>query len=277
MSIRRRALPEGWYPGEAVALRRLVAGWSLPEPAGAARAAIAPHAGFAFSGRIAAIAWSSLGETETVVIVGGHLSAASPILVAPEEAFESPLGQLQADLELKTRLLESLGAAGLRVAADRDVDNTVEVQLPLAALYAKEARILWLRAPANSSAIGLGRSIREAAASLGRRVAVLGSTDLTHYGPDYGFEPAGSGEEAERWVREVNDRGFLDALLDNDGEGALRRAREDGSACSPGAAAAALSFALAEGGKGLAELAYSTSLEVRRSHSFVGYAALAGV
>ncbi|HUX36499.1 MAG TPA: AmmeMemoRadiSam system protein B [Rectinemataceae bacterium] len=277
MSIRRRALPEGWYPRDGVTLRRLVEGWKLPHGGGGARAAIAPHAGFAFSGRIAAIAWSSLAEAETVVIVGGHLSAASAILVAPEESFESPDGPLKADLELKGRLLESLGAAGLRVSLDRDVDNTVEVQLPFAGLYAKGARILWLRAPASPSSLGLGRSIREAAASLGRRVAVVGSTDLTHYGPDYGFEPAGSGEAAEPWVREVNDRAFLDALLAMNGEEALRRAREDGSACSPGAAVAALSFAMADGSEKFAELAYATSLDVRRAPSFVGYAALASV
>jgi len=277
MRIRRRALAAGWYPQDAPSIRRLVEGWGPPSTKATGKAAIAPHAGWTFSGRLASIAWSAIAEVETVVVVGGHLSPSSPVLVAPEDAFETPFGTLSADLELGARLAEAMAEAKLRSAPDRDVDNTVEVQLPFAGLYAKKARVLWLRAPASPAAIALGEAIHEAAASLGRRVAVIGSTDLTHYGPDYGFEPAGSGAEAERWVRDVNDRAFLDALLAMDAATAIRRAREDGSACSPGAAAAALSFALAEGAASVGELAYATSLDIRRAPSFVGYAALASL
>lgn len=276
MSIRKAMLPAGWYPRDASSVRREIEAWDLAPVEVRAIAAIAPHAGWAFSGRIASIAWSALVEAETLVIVGGHLGPSSPILMAQEESFESPFGPIAADVELRERLRGLLADASLSIAADRAADNTVEVHLPFMGAFAPKSRLLWLRAPASRAAIGLGIALHEAAADLGRNIALIGSTDLTHYGPDYGFEPAGRGPKAESWVREVNDRAFLDALLALDPESAIRRALADGSACSPGAAATALSFALAEGAKEVSELAYGTSLDVRAAASFVGYAALAG-
>lgn len=275
MKIRRQALPPGWYPRDGESVRRLVDSWSQPERSRGALSAIAPHAGWTFSGRVASAAWAALRDAETIVVVGGHLSASSPVLMAAEDAFESPFGHIRGDDELLSRIVEAL--ADSRIGAENDlfVDNTVEVQLPFMGVYAPQSRLVWLRAPAGPGALELGRAIHSASMSLRRQVAVVGSTDLTHYGPDYGFEPVGRGPGAERWVREVNDRAFLDALAKPDPAGAINRAREDSSACSPGAAAAALVFALSAERCAIEELAYATSLDVRPAPSFVGYAALA--
>jgi AmmeMemoRadiSam system protein B len=241
-----------------------------PPPKGAA-AAVAPHAGWAFSGRLAAKAALSLAEAETIAVIGGHLPAGYPLLIAEEEAFETPLGAFPADLELAAALREA--AAPLRLEADRVADNTVEVQLPILRALYPAARILWLRAPASQDSIRLGGALAEAAASLGRSLVCLGSTDLTHYGPDYDFEPEGRGPEAEAWARDKSDKSFIDALLDMDAKRALARG-EAGAACSSGAAAAALGFAAAGGAAKPRLLAYAQSLELRRASSFVGYCAV---
>ena len=104
--------------------------------------------------------------------------------------------------------------------------------------------------------------------------SLLGSTDLTHYGPSYDFAPEGSGEAAVRWVREVNDRRFIDAVVALDGEEAVRLALRERSACSAGAAAAAIAFARAGGATAARLLHYRTSLDVMPAASFVGYAAI---
>jgi AmmeMemoRadiSam system protein B len=59
-----------------------------------------------------------------------------------------------------------------------------------------------------------------------------------------------------------------------DGEAVLLRGEEDHSACSFGAAAAALSFAQANGAVRAELLGYASSLDVRKDESFVGYAAV---
>jgi hypothetical protein len=109
---------------------------------------------------------------------------------------------------------------------------------------------------------------------LGRRVAVAGSTDLTHYGNTYDFSPAGHGAEALRWVREVNDRRILQSMLDLDVAGAVLRAGRERSACSIGGAAAAMSFARESGALQSALINYMTSFDVQPGPSFVGYAGI---
>ena len=103
---------------------------------------------------------------------------------------------------------------------------------------------------------------------------MAGSTDLTHYGPSYGFAPAGTGTRALRWVREVNDHRFIESLLAMEFKTALERALTERSACSAGGALAALSFAR-ENGVTKGELVrYSTSFDVHPGDSFVGYAGI---
>lgn len=278
MMLRRRNLPPGWYPEDAEGIVKLLSSWvDERAPGSGAKAAVAPHAGWAFSGRLAAMAASSLREAETVAVIGGHLPASSAPLAAFEDAFETPLGALQSDAELREALAAELSTregGSLILRGDEVPDNTVEVQLPIVKARFPGSKLLWLRAPNGRGAIILGEALSRAAAGLGRSVACIGSTDLTHYGPAYGFSPAGRGATAERWVREQNDKTFIEALLALDPAAALERGEEDQSACSSGAAAAALAFALKEGATRAELLAYATSLEVRRDDSFVGYAAV---
>ena len=73
---------------------------------------------------------------------------------------------------------------------DRERDNTVEIQLPFLRYLAPKVMALGMRAPPSAQAVALGEAVARTAAALGRRVAVAGSTDLTHYGSNYGFSPA---------------------------------------------------------------------------------------
>jgi len=273
----------GWYPEDPESLERTVSAWraaalpaagSAPAESGAL-AVVAPHAGWVFSGRLAARAIAALAPARTVAVIGGHLGAREPPLAAPEDSFETPLGDIAADVELREALKSELSARSLSLRDDDEADNTVEVQLPLVASLFRGSRVLWLRAPNGSAALALGEALHAAASALGRSVSCVGSTDLTHYGPNYGFSPAGRGAEAESWVRERNDKRFLDALLALDGDLALELGERERSACSSGAAAAALSFARSAGASRARLLEYATSLDVRRDPSFVGYGAVA--
>ncbi len=280
MSVRKRFLPPGWYPGSAAETLQEIAsmgrGEAAPGPwAGGdeeprACAGIVPHAGWHFSGRLALEVLSVLCRgIDTMVIIGGHLGPADRIVAAFEDAFETPLGELKADVKLLERL-----RAAVDLEEDRDRDNTVEIQLPLVRHLAAGAMVLGLRAPPSAAAGILGTAIADAAAALGRRVAVAGSTDLTHYGSNYRFSPAGRGEEALRWVREVNDRRMVDRMLAMDVDAALDRARRERSACSIGGAAAAMAFARACGARKGTLVGYLTSFDVQPAESFVGYAGI---
>lgn len=271
MRIRERSLPIPWYPDDPLEIQ------SILQPyvhiAGTAPACLSPHAGWVYSGSIAAQALSKLDRNvQTIIIVGGHLGPRSAAHVAMEDAFRTPSGLRYADSELRSMLLE-----GLYAVEDRDTDNSVEILLPMIAFLFPLARLVWLRLPAAEQSFQTGQELARISNALNRSVALVASTDLTHYGPQYGFCPHGVGPDAENWVRDVNDRHLLDSLVSGDAAGTLRSALEDSSACSPGAALCAMGFASAKGLAPPGILRYGTSADVKPSSSFVGYAALSWV
>lgn len=272
MSTRPRSLPAGWYPAGESQTRRQIEAFlqAAGEPTETACAGVAPHAGWEFSGRLACRVLRCLDpEVETVAVVGGHLSPGDGVLAAFEQGYETPLGTVEADLELLACLRKRL-----EVAEDRWADNTVEVHLPLLRHLVPRARALSLRAAPSGEALALGEALAACAAQLGRRLAVIGSTDLTHYGPNYGFTPRGTGPEALAWVRGQNDRRLVEALLAHRYEEALELARRERSACSAGGAVAAARFAALGGSVRGRLLEYATSHDRLPGSSFVGYAAI---
>ncbi|HCM26789.1 MAG: AmmeMemoRadiSam system protein B [Treponema sp. GWB1_62_6] len=270
MTIRKRLLPVGWYPSSPSAVRAELDAMTAGLTRSDALACVCPHAGWTFSGRIAAMAISALrSDAETVIIFGGHLGPGARPLLSMEDVFETPVGVAEADAELRGAL-----SSAFEFLPDRNADNTVEIQLPLAVRLFPRARLLCLRLPADMRSAAIGAELAKFARSLGRRAVAVGSTDLTHYGPNYDFMPAGDGPAALEWTSEVNDKRFIDALLEGDPEIALERANSELSACSPGAAVGALAFARENGAGRARKLGYATSADVHPSDSFVGYAAI---
>jgi len=273
MILRKRSLPAGWYPLSESDVVRQIHEWESTVqtlPAHSAVSIVVPHAGWRFSGNLAFAAMSSLSRmAETVVIIGGHLPESAPCLSLRADEFEVPGGTLRADIELRDQI-----AGEIPLVADSEPDNTVEVQLPLVRYLFPQARIVGLRAPASLLSLDLGKAIFRAAEATGRGVVVVGSTDLTHYGVQYGFSPAGSGERARLWVREKNDAGMIDLLLRMAGESSIAYAARERAACSIGAAAAALSYASLHGISEGVLCGYGSSYSGHRSESFVGYAGI---
>jgi AmmeMemoRadiSam system protein B len=286
MIVRKRRLPPPWYPQIPERIRAFI-GEALQngtekgveEPA---IAAVAPHAGWSYSGVLAVKAVSALNSgADTVVVIGGHLPVGMRPLFAEEEAVETPLGNIPIDGEFRDMLRKELGGG-----PDRYQDNTVEVQLPLVRHFFPQAKILWLRLPGEIGALAAGKEIARIGVLLRRHTVVLGSTDLTHYGDHYDFTPRGRGREALNWVKEVNDAAFITSVLEGNPRRILERAGRDRSACSVGAVLGALGFAQALGADRNGLLAYKTSLdgvdpEPGRPEaeddigSFVGYGAFA--
>jgi AmmeMemoRadiSam system protein B len=246
-------------------------------------AGIVPHAGWTFSGDLAALVFSAIQgqseQIETFVISGaahGYLGG-TPI-VDDSDRWETPLGQVELDTELRDRLLERevVRAEG---SAHRS-EHSIEVQIPFIQELFPAARIVPIIVPPRESAVAFGEALAETVAQTAKRVVCIGSTDLTHYGPRYGFMPMGAGSEGLRWASEVNDRAFIDLAVGVEPERLLAQAVEHGSACGPGAAAATVAVAKQRGaGRGVL-LAQTNSNAIMlekmgtRSSDSVGYAAI---
>ena len=243
MNIREPILSGSWYPSNPkkvdeflLPFRKNPAGTAVKTPK-TGLAAIAPHAGWYYSGEIAARSVSGLkNSADTVVIIGGHLPAGSPVLFADEDAVRTPYGLMRIDGELRDLLKKKCGGR-----ADKYQDNTVEILVPMVHSFFPDAELLWTRFPGDLSSYETGKILAEAGKTLNRGLVVIGSTDLTHYGGNYGFSPKGSGEAALSWVKDTNDADFIRAVLDHNPEEALRCADKH-AACSVGAVLGAMGF-----------------------------------
>lgn len=244
MSIRPRTLPAGWYPTGRREVEARLGAWSRADDVSrgsGALSGIAPHAGWSWSGRVAWSTWRSAAEADTIVVVGGHLPAGDPFLYYDEDGFDTPMGTIEADADLVAAMVASVGAI-----PDTRADNTVEVHLAMAAARFPGLPVACFRAPADARAAELGRALASYAEAKGRRVFLVGSTDLTHYGAAYGFEPGGPGPAGFSWARRADDA-IIDAFETIDAEQALMLAERDSSACSVGAAVVAMAYARARG------------------------------
>jgi AmmeMemoRadiSam system protein B len=282
MSIREYSLPAGWYPRDPQGISQEISPFlaKFGHNGPYSRAAVSPHAGWYYCAQSAFRAVSSLDPSaETIVVLGGHLSAGSPFLFAMEDAVRTPLDPMAIDIELRTALQENFAGIAQDCAEDRYRDNTVEVLLPMVRYFFHNAELIWLRLPSEIVSYKAGKIIARTAAQLDRKINVLASTDLTHYGHNYGFSPKGAGQAALKWVSEVNDAGFIKAVEEGDVERVLHFGERERAACSSGAVLGAMGFA-DELGIGSAHLLeYSTSADKNEGggvpDSFVGYAAMA--
>jgi AmmeMemoRadiSam system protein B len=255
---RAQYLGPGWYPSTAQGIEEFIGDCGFTEDSShAALGGIAPHAGWFFSGRLAAQTFACLDPgAEVVIISGGHRGASTVPLLAMEDAFETPLGAMPAAAGLRAEL-----SASMHFSPDQGMDNSVEVLVPLARHYFPQAELLWMRLPNDLSSLETGKLVARCADKLKKRVVFVASTDLTHYGRAYGFTPKGRGPEALEWMRSVNDRRFIESSLAMDGPELVKRAEAEGSACSVGGVAGLIGFATARGLKAPKLLGYGTSLD----------------
>ena len=281
MKIRQSVLAGSWYPGTAAQCRREIDAFldqitAPPLPEGEVVGGIVPHAGWFYSGAVACrtIELMARGEKpDTVVVYGMHLRPSDLRHIMAEGGWETPLGVLGVDEDLAAALL---GQGGFRAETPQHFshDNTIELQLPFIRYFFGEVKILPLGVPPAPDTIDLAREVAAQAVSLGRRIKVIGSTDLTHYGANYGFTPRGGGAAALAWVREENDRRVIDAMLKMTPSKVIDEALGRHNACCAGAAAAAIESARRLGAHQAHLVAYTTSHDKTPGPSFVGYAGI---
>ena len=282
VSTREPVQAGSFYPAGGEVCRReveqLLAGVGPLEGPADPVAAISPHAGWAYSGPTAARAFAALkgASLDTLVVLAAHTGPYGPAEVSAHARWHTPLGDVAIDGELSQAIVEHCGRAVERGDRRLDREHSVEVQLPFLQVLFPEARLVAVALPSDEHAAARGRMIVQAAAELGRAIVLLGSTDLTHYGPPYGFTPQGSGEDALRWVREENDARMVELIRELEADRVVAEAAANQNACGAGAVAAALAGARERGRERATILHYTTSQDIhpeRSIHAFVGYVA----
>ncbi len=135
-SVRPPAVAGRFYPADPGELRELIGSLLIQAPPAigpAPKALIAPHAGYIYSGPIAASAYAQLAPArelvKRVVLIGpSHYVALDGLAATSAEAFATPLGTVPVDVA-SLRQIESLARVRVRDEAHAR-EHSLEVQLP---------------------------------------------------------------------------------------------------------------------------------------------------
>jgi len=277
MNARRAAFAGSWYPDIPEACEREINHFlrasRLDVPDGPWTGGIVPHAGWYFSGAIACNIIHALKAgpaPDVFILFGMHLHPRSPNYIMTDGAWETPFGELPIQSDIARNLAQRFSFQ-VETATSHTKDNTIELQLPFIKYLFPETKIVPVGVPPKSSSVEIGAAVVDVCAELGVTSKIVGSTDLTHYGFNYGFIPEGTGVSAVNWVRDHNDRRVIDAILTMNASGVIEEALANQNACCSGAVAAAIAAGKAMGATAAVEAAYATSYDKSPGDSFVGY------
>lgn len=240
---------------------------------------VVPHAGYMYSGAIAAHAYSYLahhGFAETFVILGpNHTGVGSDVSVMTEGKWETPLGEVTINHSLANRI-----RMGIINEDDRahKYEHSIEVQLPFLQFAAHTNQFdfvpICIAMQNFETSKEVGEMIANAIKQYEKRVVIIASSDFSHIGFNYmSMPPAGSGvdeytkkqdELALNQILQINPKGLIMAIQKN-----------NISMCGYGPVAAMLIAAKRLEAKNAELLKYGTSYEVQPGNSCVGYGAVA--
>ncbi|MDI6690954.1 MAG: AmmeMemoRadiSam system protein B [Candidatus Bathyarchaeota archaeon] len=276
--IRRPCQAGAFYEGIADSLKRQIENCFLhefgpgkiPEVAKAGPRKIVglvcPHAGYMFSGPVAAHAYYLLaldGKPDVVVVFGpNHTGYGSALAVMDEGVWRTPLGDVEVDGETAKQIVRESRIVDVDESAHR-LEHSIEVQLPfLQYLYGSQFKIvpICFLMQDLSSARDVGKAV--AKVLTGKNAVIIASSDMTHYEPQ------------ERAAKK--DRLALEAVEAMD-EAKFYSSVEahNISACGYGPIAALITAGKILGAKEAKVLCYKTSGDIIGDYSsVVGYAAV---
>jgi MEMO1 family protein len=268
-NIRKSVIAGSWYPGKSSTLKRDIEKYFSNVPdlnlAGEIVGLVAPHAGYIYSGQVAAYAYKLvMGKSyDAVVVVGpSHRVAFHGVSIWSEGGYETPLGVVPIDEDLSRNIKKFSKTVNI-IPAAHSQEHSLEIQLPfLQVALGNFPFVPLVMGDQNAdTCYDLADAIYQAAEN--RKILIVGSSDLSHF---HNYAKASQ-----------LDAIVLKHIQDGDTSGLLKSLdREICEACGGGPMAVAILVAKKMGAENSQLLKYSNSGDVTGDESsVVGYAAAA--
>jgi MEMO1 family protein len=267
--VRKSIIAGSWYPGRPQALQEQIRGFLKAVPqasiAGQLAALIVPHAGYVYSGGVAAYAYRLLSERpfrQVVIIAPSHRYPFKGASIDSKDGYETPLGIIPVDKKLGQEIAEGSPLFHY-VPNGHAQEHALEIQLPFLQEVLKN---FWLvpviqgsqdRATCLALAQALAKVLKD------REVLLVASTDLSHF---HSYKQARS-----------LDQKVLDRVAAFDEDGLMSDLEADQvEACGGGPMVTVMKTARLLGADETRVLRYANSGDVTGDHSgVVGYMAAA--
>jgi AmmeMemoRadiSam system protein B len=184
-ALRQPAVADRFYPANPAILAREIEKMTPPvDNPRPALAVVAPHAGFVYSGAVAAETFASVHIPKTVIILGpNHHGQGAPVALSTRD-WQMPMGIVPNATDIGKALL----AACPHILADElahRYEHSLEVQVPFLQARQPEISIVPLVISHISYPLcqEVGAAIARVIADSGQDILIVASSDMTHYEP----------------------------------------------------------------------------------------------
>lgn len=226
-----------------------------------AKGVMVPHAGYIYSGRVAAAVYSSLITPDVAIIMGPNHTGLGPrASIMTEGYWETPLGSVKIENSLAEAILNSSSVLQRDELAHLR-EHSLEVQIPFLQHMSSGVRIIPIVFfPLSYEEVeDVATAISETVRSSEEKILIVASTDMSHYLPSHIAKE--KDELALREVLSLNARGLIETVR-----------KHDISMCGYIPTAVMLEAAKMLGAFRAELIAYSHSGEVSGEEPVVGYA-----
>ncbi len=268
--VRQPAVAGSFYPARASELRDMMKGFleqvKPVELDGELVALVVPHAGFVFSGQVAAYSYKQLQgrEFDTIILIGdSHRARFAGVSIGNYSAYRTPLGDVPVDKALVERLIKESEEIDFHPQAHKG-EHSLEVQLPFLQTVLKEFKIVPIIMGERSleTCKILGDALIKH--TKGKNILFIASTDLSHFHPYH--KAVEIDKRAISAMERLDGRLLFQGLEDNEYE-----------LCGGAATVTTMLVAKKLGAEKAQLLKYANSGDVSLGDKFrvVGYAAMA--
>jgi MEMO1 family protein len=271
MFRRKPAVAGSFYPSNPQRLGEMIDAYLREaeggEAAGGVVGVVSPHAGYIYSGPVAAYSYRRIdpGVSCAVVLAPSHRTRFNGAAVLPDGIYETPLGDVGINAEIGARLKDKKYFAALREA--HEMEHSLEVQVPFLQKVLTDFTIVPVIVGTVDLDIcrGIAEGLAQALAGEKKKIIIIMSTDLSHY---HSYDQA-----------RTMDKRFMDALGTFD-EARVSEVLASGKAeaCGEGPVLAGMALCRELGAKKVEMLKYANSGDTAGSKDqVVGYLAAAFV
>ncbi len=175
-----------WYPGTEESIRKAIDSF-LPTKKVAATKAIGimvPHAGWLYSGKVAAQVYAGTRIPGTVIMIGpNHTGQGYMVSLSDSDTWDTPFGAVSLSRTLCQRITELCGGTVSLDDSAHSREHSLEIQLPFLQYFRKDVKIVPIILATQSPEICriLGEGIAGAIKESKEEILILASSDMTHY------------------------------------------------------------------------------------------------
>lgn len=188
--IQKPVVAGKFYPDEPVSLSGEIEKYlndAKPETVkGDIIALISPHAGYVYSGPVAAFGYKAISgkKYDTVVIIGiSHHVLFDGVAYLEKDFYRTPIGDVPIDMEFTRRLAKAEKDTLCKNPQAYEEEHSAEVQIPFLQTSIKDFKIvvLLMGRPDYAVCSKLSRGLLKTIKETGRKTLIVASTDLSHY------------------------------------------------------------------------------------------------